>query len=182
MSKVDDVLAWAQAEIGKPYVYGDEGPDTFDCSGLMQYVFGEVGILLPRTAHEQQKATTPVSNPQPGDLVFYGDPATHVGLYIGSGQMISAPHPGATVHITGVGNPTGYGRVTNLGAASLVSATVDTVGNPLSSWTTDNVKGMLLYAVFGLLGAALLWAGAWRATTGSRSQAKTALGIGDSDE
>jgi hypothetical protein len=112
---VDNVIAQARREIGKPYVYGAESPSAgFDCSGLMQYIFGQVGISLPRTAAAQQDATVKTGNPQPGDLVFYGDPAHHVGLYIGSGQMLVAPHTGALVQQQKVyGTPT-YGTVRGL--------------------------------------------------------------------
>jgi cell wall-associated NlpC family hydrolase len=89
MSKVADLIALATTQLGKPYVYGDEGPNTFDCSGLMQYVFGLVGIRLPRTAAQQQKSVTRVASPVPGDLVFYGAPAHHVALYIGGGRSRS---------------------------------------------------------------------------------------------
>lgn len=142
MSKVDDILAWAKLELGKPYQYGAEGPDTFDCSGLVQYVFAEEGISLPRTAHEQQRATTPVSVPAPGDLVFYGNPAHHVGIYIGNGRMIDAPDVGLSVRTEGVGTPTNYGRVTGSGAGS--SALLDRILSPFtggSSSTGTNPSG-----------------------------------------
>jgi len=118
VSKVDDVITWAQAELGKDYVYGDEGPNTFDCSGLMQFIFGKVGASLPRTAAEQQRYATPVTSPQPGDLVFWGDPAYHVALYIGAGKIIAAPHSGVKVEVENVwGQPAGYGRVPGVGSA-----------------------------------------------------------------
>ncbi len=131
MSAVDQVIAAAQAELGKPYVFGTEGPNTFDCSGLTAYAMAQAGISLPHNAAEQQKMTTRVATPAPGDLVFFGDPAYHVGLYIGGGKMISAPHSGATVHITDVGTPTNYGRVKGLGAG--VAGAVDTVQTGLST-------------------------------------------------
>jgi len=86
MTIVDDIIALATAEIGSPYVYGDEGPDTFDCSGLVQYVYGLKGYKLPRTAAQQQKYVKPVTNPLPGDLVYWGDPAYHTAIYIGGGE------------------------------------------------------------------------------------------------
>lgn len=115
--KVDQVLNYAQAELGKPYVFGDEGPNTFDCSGLMQWVYGKVGITLPRTSQEQQAWAAPVTTPKPGDLVFYGRPATHVGLYLGNGKMINAPFTGALVRVDDIGTPTSYGRVPGAGTA-----------------------------------------------------------------
>lgn len=141
MSKVDDVITWAQLELGKPYVFGDEGPSTFDCSGLMQFIFGKVGATLPRTAAEQQRYTTPVTSPRPGDLVFWGDPAYHVALYIGNGKIIAAPHSGAKVEIENVwGRPAGYGRVPGVGSALTPAVGALTAAlNPV----TDTVDALL---------------------------------------
>lgn len=93
------VIAEAEKFIGVPYVWGGESPSGFDCSGLMQYVFGAEGVSLPRTAAEQQECGTPVAKGdlQPGDLVFWGEPAYHVAMYIGNGEIIAAPHTGAYV-------------------------------------------------------------------------------------
>ena len=135
MSKVDDLIAAARQELGSPYVFGAEGPDTFDCSGLMQYVFAEIGVKLPRTAAEQQSASTKVSKPVPGDLVFWGDPAYHVALYVGQNKIIAAPEPGDVVKIQDVyGSPT-YGRVSSLGAASTYLA--DTVTGGVTSTVSN---------------------------------------------
>jgi cell wall-associated NlpC family hydrolase len=91
----------ASLQAGKPYVYGAEGPNYFDCSGLVQYVFKQLGRSLPRTAEEQYEATTRISpyNKQVGDLIFFGTPGNiyHVGIYAGNGEMWAAPHSGATV-------------------------------------------------------------------------------------
>ena len=92
------VLAIAAQYEGLPYYYGGTSPSTgFDCSGFTQYVFSRVGISLPRTADEQRQAVTPVSNPQPGDLVFFGSPAYHVGIYAGNGMMWDSPRSGESV-------------------------------------------------------------------------------------
>ena len=93
------VISEAEQFIGVPYVWGGESPSGFDCSGLMQYVFGAEGVSLPRTAAAQQECGTPVAKGdlQPGDLVFWGDPAYHVAMYIGNGEIIAAPHTGAYV-------------------------------------------------------------------------------------
>lgn len=92
------ILGVAASLAGVPYKYGGTSPSTgFDCSGFTQYVFAQVGISIPRTAEEQRQAATPVSNPQPGDLVFFGSPAYHVGIYAGNGMMWDAPHSGTTV-------------------------------------------------------------------------------------
>ena len=92
------VLSVAASLAGTPYTYGGTSPSTgFDCSGFTQYVFKQVGISLPRTAEEQRQAATPVSTPQPGDLVFFGNPASHVGIYAGGGMMWDSPHSGEVV-------------------------------------------------------------------------------------
>jgi cell wall-associated NlpC family hydrolase len=109
--KIGSIIAAGMKQLGKPYVFGDEGPNTFDCSGLMQFIFKKNGIKLPRTAAQQQKVAKRVSKPQPGDLVFYGYPAHHVALYLGNGKMLAAPHSGANVRVQPVyGKPT-YGRI-----------------------------------------------------------------------
>ena len=111
MSKLEQILETAVAQIGDPYVWAAEGPDAFDCSGLTQYAYAAGGFSLPRTARAQQDYVKAVSNPQPGDLVFWGNPATHVGIYVGGGQVLDAPRTGEKVKIRAVwGSPT-YGRV-----------------------------------------------------------------------
>lgn len=111
MVKATDVVDLAYNEIGKPYVYGDEGPNSFDCSGLVQYVFGKLGVQLPRTARQQQASVPATTRPRFGDLVFYGQPAHHVGIYVGSGFMIDAPDVNQKVKFEKVGNATSYGHV-----------------------------------------------------------------------
>nr|WP_246297340.1 C40 family peptidase [Janibacter cremeus] len=106
------VIGIAKQYVGTPYVYGGSTPSGFDCSGFTQYVFGKAGKSLPRVTTAQQAATTPVSNPQPGDLVFFGSPAYHVGIYLGNGMMIDAPSSGKSVSVRPVfGGVSGYGRV-----------------------------------------------------------------------
>ena len=92
------ILGIAAQYAGIMYKYGGTSPSTgFDCSGYTQYVFRQVGINLPRTAEEQRQSATPVSSPQPGDLVFFGSPAYHVGIYAGNGKMWDSPHSGEAV-------------------------------------------------------------------------------------
>lgn len=98
-TKAEKALAFARAQLGKPYVWGATGPDSFDCSGLTQAAWKAAGVTLPRTTYDQVDAgtTVPVSQAQPGDLVFFYDDVTHVGIYIGDGKMIHAPKPGTQV-------------------------------------------------------------------------------------
>lgn len=100
-SKAQQVVAIARQQIGKPYVWGAAGPNSFDCSGLVQYVYRQVGVNLPRTATQQEYSGYSVSfnNLQPGDLMFWGNygSAYHVGIYTGNGNVLFAPQPGQTV-------------------------------------------------------------------------------------
>ncbi|WP_046870659.1 phage tail tape measure protein [Pediococcus damnosus] len=102
------------------YVWGAEGPSTFDCSGLVEYTLKKLGISFPRTSGEQYKASKHVSNPKPGDLVFFGPGGSeHVGVYTGNGEFYSAEneHSGmgiSKVHGGGYGTFAGYGRVPGL--------------------------------------------------------------------
>ncbi len=109
-------VALASTFAGVPYVYGGASPRGFDCSGLVQYVFGRLGVKLPRTAQQQYDASRKISVERlaPGDLVFWGGPRSidHVAIYAGSGLVWSAPHTGARVRLQamwGVGRR--YGRV-----------------------------------------------------------------------
>jgi peptidoglycan DL-endopeptidase CwlO len=100
-TKGGSVVAIASRYLGVPYVYGGSSPRGFDCSGLTQYVYGMLGVHLPRTAAAQYGATTRISRSQakPGDLVFFftGGSVTHVGIYVGGNSMIAAPHTGDVV-------------------------------------------------------------------------------------
>jgi cell wall-associated NlpC family hydrolase len=94
------------------YVYGGTTPAGFDCSGFTQYIFAKLGKSLPRTAEDQRQATTSVSNPQPGDLVFFGAPAHHMGIYAGNGMMWDSPRSGKTTGLHSIYSPdVTYGRV-----------------------------------------------------------------------
>ncbi|MFE6287521.1 NlpC/P60 family protein [Streptomyces sp. NPDC057877] len=98
-TKAEKALAFARAQIGKPYVWGATGPDSYDCSGLTMGAWKAAGVTLPRTTYDQVNAgtTVPLSSALPGDLVFFYDDVTHVGIYIGNGMMIHAPKPGTYV-------------------------------------------------------------------------------------
>ena len=94
------VLDVAASLVGIPYKYGGTTPAGFDCSGFTQYVFAQVGISLGRTTYQQWAQTTAVSNPQPGDLVFYNGPSpTHVGIYAGNGMMYDSPRAGKSTSL-----------------------------------------------------------------------------------
>ena len=116
---------WALAQVGTPYVWGGETPGVgFDCSGLVQAAYKVAGIILPRVAQDQYDGTAklgPGDPVEPGDLIFFGagpSDVTHVGIYVGNGQMVDAPHTGADVR---------------------VEATPTTPG---ASWGTDVVVGV----------------------------------------
>jgi cell wall-associated NlpC family hydrolase len=109
-------LTWAFAELGKPYQWGATGPNTFDCSGLTQFVWRAAGVSIPRVAADQDAWTIPVPLSQilPGDLVFFGKTDIHhVGIYIGDGLMINAPHTGTVVQVSSIwwSDLAGFGRV-----------------------------------------------------------------------
>ncbi|GAA3995667.1 NlpC/P60 family protein [Streptomyces plumbiresistens] len=98
-------IAAARSALGKPYVWGANGPSGFDCSGLMQWSYAQAGVSLPRTSQGQRYAgrQVPLSQAQPGDLVTYRSDASHVAMYMGNGQVIHAPYPGAPVRYDPVG-------------------------------------------------------------------------------
>lgn len=91
----------AYRKLGSPYRWAASGPDRFDCSGLTMWVWGKAGVSLPHSSRAQYSGGNKVSRSdwQPGDLVFYGSPIHHVGIYIGNGKMISAPQTGDVVKI-----------------------------------------------------------------------------------
>ncbi|MEU1627506.1 NlpC/P60 family protein [Streptomyces sp. NPDC020096] len=103
-SRAAQAVSFAHAQLGKPYVWGATGPNSYDCSGLTQAAWSAAGVSLPRTTYSQinSGARVPEGQLQPGDLVFFYSSVSHVGIYIGDGQMIHAPHPGAPVRVSPV--------------------------------------------------------------------------------
>ena len=111
-----DAIGWVFSELGKPYLWGGTGPDQFDCSGLMQYAWHQAGVDIPRVAADQDSWSVPVPLSQllPGDLVFFGQSDIHhVGMYIGDGLMINAPHTGDVIRVSPIwwSDLAGFGRV-----------------------------------------------------------------------
>lgn len=147
-----EILALAESFVNKvPYKYGGTTPSGFDCSGLVEYVYGQYSVNLPRTSEEQSKVGTAVqeSDLQPGDLIFSqwpGDDTSpgHVAIYAGSGQLIEAPHTGEDVHKVALSSTykahvTGYRRVTGV-TDSTIGGTIEDAAGSLISWPTDIVK------------------------------------------
>ena len=97
-------VSYALAQVGKAYVFGAAGPSAFDCSGLTMRAWAQAGVSLPHSSSAQMGSgpSVPQSQLQPGDLVFYYSPVSHVGMYIGNGQIVNAENPGVGVKITGV--------------------------------------------------------------------------------
>ncbi|KPH97736.1 NLP/P60 protein [Actinobacteria bacterium OK074] len=100
-SRAAAAVSYAYRKLGSPYVWGATGPDAFDCSGLVQAAYHSAGVSLPRTTYAQINAGQRVSRAElrPGDLVFFYSGISHVGIYVGNGQMIHAPNPTAPVRL-----------------------------------------------------------------------------------
>ncbi|MBH5336975.1 C40 family peptidase [Streptomyces pactum] len=98
----DRALRYALQQIGKPYAWGAEGPDSFDCSGLTSQAWAHAGHPIPRTSQEQWRKLprVPLDQVRPGDLVVYYPKATHVAIYAGDGMVVQAPRPGSTVKVS----------------------------------------------------------------------------------
>lgn len=106
-------VAYALAQLGDPYVWGAQGPDSFDCSGLTSQAWLHAGKPIPRTSQEQWRQLPKVSldRLRPGDLVIYYPGATHVAMYLGKGLIIQAPRPGSVVKVSPVGSMPALGAV-----------------------------------------------------------------------
>jgi hypothetical protein len=144
------VVQAAQKHLGVPYAWGGTDPSTgLDCSGLVQQVYSDLGVSLPRTSSQQATSGRPVASlteAQPGDLVFFDYSAArpgvdHVGIYIGNGQMIAAPQEGQTVQVEKVGHPTVIRRVlpdsTGVAATSANGRTGSLAGVPYADLFTQ---------------------------------------------
>jgi cell wall-associated NlpC family hydrolase len=105
------------AERGAPYVWAAAGPGSFDCSGLMQYAWRAAGVGLPHSSLAQSQMGAPVSRNalQPGDLVFFYSPVSHVAMYIGGGNVVQAPTAGDVVKVTPLSAMPSYNSARRLG-------------------------------------------------------------------
>ena len=119
------MLLAAESRLGMPYIWGANGPDAFDCSGLVQWSFAQAGVVMPRVAADQARTgpAVPVSRLAPGDLLFYHtDPTapgyiSHVAIYLGHGKMIQAPEPGMDVEIVSVDLGSGFAGAVDVSPA-----------------------------------------------------------------
>jgi len=157
-------VAQVRAQLGKPYVYGATGPDSFDCSGLVMYCLSQVGVTAPRTSEQQWAWVTQIPQAQltAGALAFFqfpGDNASpgHVEIYIGGGQLIGADTSTQPVQVDQLsdlmGNLVGFGLCPGLAyngvvdggsgsAASLLSTTANSVGGALGAGVYGDVIGL----------------------------------------
>jgi len=141
------VVQAAEKYLGVPYAWGGTDASTgFDCSGLVQQVYSDLGIDLPRTSSQQAtsgRAVASLDEAQPGDLVFFDYSSTrpgidHVGIYVGDGQMIAAPQEGEAVQVQSVGSPTVIRRVLpDQAATATVSGSVGLAGVPYANLFTQ---------------------------------------------
>jgi cell wall-associated NlpC family hydrolase len=175
----DRAVELAKTYSGVRYVWGGTDPAKgLDCSGLVQLVYGKLGVDLPRVASDQAKAGVPVASmaqAQPGDLVFFGSPAHHVGIYVGDGKMIDAPRAGRTV---GVHEIAGYGTVSSIrrvsGTASGATARVNASG--LTATELLAASGLAGLSALGTTGTTSTGAGGAGTLTGPFAALFTAAG------
>jgi hypothetical protein len=167
VSAVSDAIAYCKAQLGTPYLWGGEGNGGFDCSGLMQMAYKSAGVEIPRVAQAQYDATPKVTGKRlPGDLVFFGTSTTgvlHVGMYLGAGMMIDAPHTGAFVriekvftqsgdeHYLGATRPGAGGQgVTPITTSGVTSAT-DQGGTENAGLLSSATSGIAKWAIGGII-------------------------------
>lgn len=184
------VIKFAEEQLGDPYVWGGNGPDGWDCSGLLKWAFGQAGVNLPRIASDQQKVGKPVATDkvQPGDLLFNGNPAHHVVMAIGGGKIIEAPRPGLKVRIRNFkpGEFTNarriLGSIGDLGDISLDGTEdADTLNNQASSTGGDIGAGYGGTSELAALMSALSGTSAGGAMSLSASATSTSGGTTSSD-
>jgi len=152
-------VAIASSQIGTAYVFGGDKPGGFDCSGLVQWSYAQLGVSLPRTAAEQGRTGTAVSpaDAQPGDLVYFdkAGPVDHIGIYAGNGRWVVAPHTGAQVRLeqvdltkaTSIRRITGSPAVQGNWAAALPAAARPYAGAIAQAAASEGVDPALLASV-----------------------------------
>ena len=176
-----DAVTLAGTQVGTPYVFGGEEPGGFDCSGLVQWTYGRLGVELPRTAAEQGKAGTAVSaaDAQPGDLVYFdrAGPVDHIGIYAGNGRWVVAPHTGAQVRIEDVdlGKATSIRRVAGAGLPGAAGTLPTTVTAGLPAAARPYSAAIAKAAADAGIDPALLSAVAW-SESGFRADARSGAG------
>ncbi|HLI57773.1 MAG TPA: NlpC/P60 family protein [Actinomycetota bacterium] len=123
VSPAQHAVATALSELGKPYRWGGLGPSSFDCSGLVKFSWASAGVAMPHSAALQYAGFPKVPRGQlaPGDLVFFGSPITHVGLYLGNGVMVQAPGTGRRIDLSTINLPGYAGAVRPSPARSMPS-------------------------------------------------------------
>jgi len=181
MGAADTAISAALSKRGDKYVFGAAGPDTFDCSGLVVYAYGQAGIKLPHFTGALWATLphVPKAQMQPGDLIF--PTPSHVGIYLGNNQFVVAPHTGSYVQVENVGTVWGVARVTGDPATSVnVNASTGGSGtslvglpsdienvfssiNKIADWISspDNLARISVF----MLGCAFLALGLWKADT-----------------
>lgn len=166
----DAVVSFAQKQLGKPYVWGATGPNGFDCSGLVFAAYKAAGLALPRfSASGYGKTGQAVSekDARPGDVVYYDEPGSvdHVGVYIGGGKMIDAPHTGANVEVDDIhsfGQVTSIRSMPQMGWDDIGTSVDKAVGkaaaavNPFSGWDSPALAIGLKVAAVAVCGGLLI--------------------------
>lgn len=144
-----DIVSYAMQQRGDPYVFGAEGPDAFDCSGLVEYVYKRFGLTTPRTTFDMIGSKSNLQSVtraqlQPGDLIFsnwIGKPSSHVGIFAGDGKIIEAPEPGKSVMVTNLG-PNYWAHVDQLRRVPGVDGSPGTM--PVGASPIPGPGGMLM--------------------------------------
>lgn len=170
----DRIVEFARQQIGEPYVWGAEGPDSWDCSGLVYGAYKAAGLDVSRTtAANLGRQGQPVSAAAavPGDVVYYDRPGAtdHVGIYIGNGQMVNAPQAGQPVSVAAIGSPTSIRRMPGItddgSSVPLPRGTLETdsggggILGVFDGWAED-LRGVAMKIVAATAAAALVIVGA----------------------